>query len=59
MKKAEYMKPAMRMKPLATEKALMDFSVDPGTEVNDGLAKEMDLETDEYQFPQSNSVWGD
>lgn len=57
MKKTEYMKPAMRMKPLATEKALMNFSVDPVTEVNDGLAKEMDLETDEYQYPQSNSVW--
>lgn len=57
MKKNEYTKPAMRMKPLATEKALMDFSVDSGTEVNDGLAKEMDWETDEHQYPQSNSVW--
>lgn len=57
MKKTEYLKPIVRVKPVVTEGALMNFSVDPVTEVNDGLAKEMDLETDEYQYPQSNSVW--
>ena len=57
MKKTEYLKPTVRMKPLATEKALMDFSVNTNTTVEDGLAKETDWDNDEFQPPKSNSVW--
>ena len=57
MKKTEYLKPTVRVKPVVTEGALMAFSVDLTTPVEDGLAKETDWDNDEFQIPKSNSVW--
>lgn len=57
MKKTEYLKPTVRVKPVVTEGALMAFSVNTTTTVEDGLAKETDWDNDEFQYPQSNSVW--
>lgn len=57
MKKTEYLKPTVRVKPVVTEGALMEFSVHTNTTVEDGLAKETDWDTDEFQIPKSNSVW--
>ena len=59
MKKTEYLKPIVRVKPLVIEGALMDFSIDPDTEVTDGHAKEFGQETDDFDDPTDTNLWWD
>ena len=65
MKKIEYMKPAMRVRPLYLEGSVMeDFVVgspnggggNEEMEEEEGLSKGFD---DDFAYPTGGSVWGD
>ena len=61
MKKIEYMKPAVRVKQVDTDSALMELgSVNTNTTVTDGFSKETDFEDDDFTYPTtSGNVWED
>ena len=66
MKKAEYMKPAMRVRQLYTEGSVMDdFLIgSPNTgggndEMDDDEAFGKEGNLDDFDYPTNGSVWGD
>ena len=60
MKRKEYIKPAVRVRPFVTEGTVMDtFPIVDASMEDDTLAKEHSFDDEDFEYPEGKSVWED